>query len=395
MLYTLQTTPWLYFLGVILLSLAVGSFLNVVIYRLPRMMEYTEKQYCQTLLQLPLESTPRYNLWWPLSHCRDCHHTLNFLYNIPLLSYLCLRGRCAYCHASISLRYPAVELLTCVLSVFIVFFFGPTLYAVAALLFTWCCIPMIFIDMDYQLLPDTLTLLLLWLGLAASLLHLFVTPDVAIIGAITGYALFWLFAYLFQWIMGKEGLGQGDFKLLSALGAWTGWMLLPLVVFIAAYLGSGAFRGLILAADPRLLTAIQAWRAGGLGFLALNAHGVLPGLFAWPAGLGDIAIGVTAPWVALALIRRPTFVASRQFVVWNLLGILDLVVAVSAGALSSGFVAGLVGEITTAPMAQLPLVLVPAYLVPLFIMLHLAALFQARRQASSMDSGELHRWATK
>lgn len=153
----------------------------------------------------------------------------------------------------------------------------------------------------------------------------------------------------------------------------------PLVVFIAAYLGSGAFRAFILAADLRLLTAIQAWRAGGLGFLALHAHGILPGLFAWPAGLGDIAIGVTAPWVALALIRRPTFVASRQFVIWNLLGILDLVVAVSAGALSSGFVAGLVGKVTTAPMAQLPLALIPAYFVPLFIMLHLIALFQTRR----------------
>jgi len=162
----------------------------------------------------------------------------------------------------------------------------------------------------------------------------------------------------------------------------------PLVVFVAAYLGSAAFRALILAADLRLLTAIQAWRAGGLGFLALYAHGVLPGLFAWPAGLGDIAIGVTAPWMALTLIRRPTFVASRRLVVWNLLGILDLVVAVSTGALSSGFVAGLVGKVTTAPMAQLPLVLIPAYLVPLFIMLHLIALFQARQFAASGHSGE-------
>ena len=153
----------------------------------------------------------------------------------------------------------------------------------------------------------------------------------------------------------------------------------PLVVFVAAYLGSGAFRAMILGADLRLLTAIQAWRAGGLGFLALYAHGVLPGLFAWPAGLGDIAIGVTAPWVALGLIRRPTFVASPQFVAWNLFGILDLVVAVSTGALSSGFVFGLAGKVTTAPMAQLPLVLIPAYFVPLFIMFHLAALFQARR----------------
>ncbi len=153
----------------------------------------------------------------------------------------------------------------------------------------------------------------------------------------------------------------------------------PLLGFVAAYLGSAAFRALILTADLRLLVAIQAWRAGGLAFLALQAHGILPGLFAWPAGLGDIAIGVTAPWVALALIRRPAFAASRLFLVWNLLGILDLIIAVTTGALSSGFVAGLVGQVTTAPMAQLPLVLIPAYLVPLFIMLHLTALLQARR----------------
>lgn len=156
-------------------------------------------------------------------------------------------------------------------------------------------------------------------------------------------------------------------------------VIVPLAVFLAAFLGSGVFRAFILTADLRLLTAIQAWRAGGLGFLALHAYGILPGLFAWPAGLGDIAIGVTAPWVALALIRKPAFAGSRLFVIWNLLGILDLVVAVSTGVLGSGFVAGLVGIITTAPMAQLPLVLIPAYLVPLFIMLHLTALFQARR----------------
>jgi hypothetical protein len=156
----------------------------------------------------------------------------------------------------------------------------------------------------------------------------------------------------------------------------------PLVAFVAAYLGWSAFRASILAADLRLLSAIQAWRAGGLAFLALQAHGVLPGLFAWPAGLGDIAIGVTAPWVVLALIRRPSFVSNPLFILWNLLGILDLVIAVGSGALSSGIVPGLVGDVTTAPMSQLPLVLIPAYLVPLFIMLHLAALFQARPQAS-------------
>jgi hypothetical protein len=162
----------------------------------------------------------------------------------------------------------------------------------------------------------------------------------------------------------------------------------PLVIFLAAYLGSEAFRALVLSADLRVLTAIQAWRAGGLSFLALYAHDVLPGLFAWPTGLGDIFIGVTAPWIMLALIRQPGFVTSRLFIVWNFLGILDLVVALGTGVLSSGFVAGLAGAITTAPMAQLPLVLIPAYFVPLFIMLHLAALFQVRRFPASGRSRE-------
>ncbi len=157
----------------------------------------------------------------------------------------------------------------------------------------------------------------------------------------------------------------------------------PLIVFLAAYWRSVRFRAFVLTVDLSLAAAIQAWRAGGLGFLALYAHGVLPGAFAWPAGLGDIAIGVTAPWVVLALIRRPGFATSRVFVVWNLLGILDLVVAITTGALSSVLASGAAGQVTTAPMARLPLVLIPAYLVPLFVMLHLAALFQARRHAST------------
>jgi hypothetical protein len=161
----------------------------------------------------------------------------------------------------------------------------------------------------------------------------------------------------------------------------------PVVVFLAAYWGSAAFHAYVLSIDLPLATAIQAWRAGGLGFLALYVHGVLPGVFAWPAGLGDIAVGVTAPWVALALERQGSFAGSRAFVVWNLLGILDLVVAVSVGGLSSVLASGVTGEVTTRPMAQLPLVLIPAYLVPLFVMLHLAALFQARRQTSTQTSG--------
>jgi hypothetical protein len=132
--------------------------------------------------------------------------------------------------------------------------------------------------------------------------------------------------------------------------------------------------------DLGLITGIQAWRFAGLGFLALYAHGVLPGVFAWPAGVGDIAIGLTAPWMALRLTRKPASVSSGLFVVWNLLGILDLIIAVGMGAVGPAFAAGISGEITTSPMARLPLVLIPAYFVPLFVMLHFAALFQARRQ---------------
>jgi hypothetical protein len=155
----------------------------------------------------------------------------------------------------------------------------------------------------------------------------------------------------------------------------------PLAGFLLAYWGWPAFRAQVVSADLRLLTAIQGWRAGGLGFLALYVHGVLAGAFAWPAGLGDIAIGITAPWVMLRLIRSPSFAAGRSFVVWNLLGIADLVVAVSMGAVSSGFLAGLRPAVTTAAMAQLPLVLIPAYLVPLFVMFHVTALVQARQQS--------------
>jgi hypothetical protein len=157
-----------------------------------------------------------------------------------------------------------------------------------------------------------------------------------------------------------------------ALGA-----TLPLAAFFAAYAGSYRFRDFLRSADLRLLTGIQAWRAGGLGFIALWAHGVLPGLFTWPAALGDIAIGVTAPWIALALTRDPAFVGTARFAVWNWLGILDLAIAVGMGVLSSGVVPGLT-SVTTAAMGSLPLALIPAYFVPLFVMLHAVALFRAR-----------------
>jgi hypothetical protein len=159
-------------------------------------------------------------------------------------------------------------------------------------------------------------------------------------------------------------------------------VIAPVIVFLAAFALSRSFHTLVLTADVRLMAGVQAWRFAGLGFLALYANGVLPGFFAWPAGVGDMVIGLTAPWVIMALIQRPDFKSSPLFVGWNLFGILDLVVAVGTGALSSGLAPGIVGAATTAPMARLPLVLIPAYLVPLFIMLHLATLFQVSAESS-------------
>jgi hypothetical protein len=164
---------------------------------------------------------------------------------------------------------------------------------------------------------------------------------------------------------------------------------IPLVLFFGAYFGWGAFRAFILSADLRLVSAMQGWRWAGLGFLSLYAHGILPGLFAFPAGLGDMAVGVTAPWMVLRLIRQPSFAASRRYKIWNILGIFDFVVAVSMGTLCSGFIPGLPLNVTTSAMAQLPLLLIPAYMVPFFIMLHATALFQAGNwRAPKIRAGE-------
>jgi hypothetical protein len=156
-------------------------------------------------------------------------------------------------------------------------------------------------------------------------------------------------------------------------------LAIPLGVFFVAYFAWSRFRAFVLGADLRLVAAMQGWRWAGLGFLSLYAHGVLPGLFAFTAGLGDMAIGVTAPWIVLGLIQHSSFATSRRFVLWNIMGIVDLVVAVSIGTISSGFLHGITGNVTTSAMGRIPLVLIPAYLVPLFIMLHFTALSQARR----------------
>lgn len=184
------------------------------------------------------------------------------------------------------------------------------------------------------------------------------------------------------WLALVAGLGAagafvappGSPPFAIAIGA-----LAPIALFAIAYRISPAFRNFVLAADIRPMLAIQAWRFAGLAFIALYVHGVLPGMFAWPAGLGDMAIGATAPWLIDAINRQPAFASSRTFVAWNLLGIADLVIAVATGTISSMLASGIAGEVTSGPMAQLPLVMIPAYLVPIFVMLHLAALIKARR----------------
>jgi hypothetical protein len=174
--------------------------------------------------------------------------------------------------------------------------------------------------------------------------------------------------------------GQPPLRIFAAV-------MLPVVAFLVAYGVFRGFREVVLGADLPLITALQAWRFAGFGFLALYTHGVLPGSFAWPAGLGDIAIAFTAPWVALALVRRPGFAAGPLFLTWNLLGIADFVGAVSTATLSAILATGAPGEVTTAPMARMPLVIIPTFFVPLFTVLHLTAIFQGRRLATVGQTG--------
>lgn len=219
-------------------ALFVGSFLNVVIYRLPLMMEQNWSEECRIYLGLkPHTDVEKFNLTLPFSHCPHCKKTIRPWHNIPILSYLWLRGRCGYCRAQISMRYPLVEALTCLATVYVAWRFGVTWQTLSAMVFTWILICLTFIDVDYHLLPDHLTLLLLWIGLFCSLFGLFTDSHSAIIGAIAGYAIFASLQTLFGWATGKVGMGQGDYKLLAALGAYAGWELLPLVILLASISG--------------------------------------------------------------------------------------------------------------------------------------------------------------
>lgn len=228
MLYTL--------LGI--LSLAVGSFLNVVIYRLPLMLKAEWRMDCCTLLALPEPQDPELNLSFPRSFCPSCHKTIPFWHNIPVISYCLLMGKCRECRTSISIQYPLIELLCMGLSLFAAWHFGFGLKLLFVLPFIWMLIALFWIDLKHQILPDSITLSLLWLGLLANTQALFTTLPNAVLSAAGAYLSLWLFIKLFYLITGKIGMGNGDFKLFAAFGAWFGSSILPFILIFASLTGA-------------------------------------------------------------------------------------------------------------------------------------------------------------
>jgi leader peptidase (prepilin peptidase) / N-methyltransferase len=243
--------PWL----ALIFGLCVGSFLNVVIYRLPKMMEREWRAECAALAGQTLTSEPALNLVTPRSRCPACGHAIGALENIPVLSFLALRGKCASCRAAISARYPSVEMLAGIGAAFSFWHFGATLAALGASVFVWFTIALAFIDQETGLLPDDLTLPLVWLGLVLNLSGAFVPLADAVIGAVAGYLALWLVYWAFKLATGKEGMGYGDFKMNAAVGAFLGWKMLPLVILLSSIVGL-AFGAL------QMFAARGKWDAG-------------------------------------------------------------------------------------------------------------------------------------
>jgi leader peptidase (prepilin peptidase)/N-methyltransferase len=241
--------PWV----ALALGLCVGSFLNVVIHRLPRMMEREWRTQCAELAAGAGASTPTpeapYNLWVPRSACPSCGQRIGALHNLPLISWLWLRGRCTACGAAIGLRYPLIELAGGVIAVYAATRYGMTLAALGAMFFCACLLALAAIDLETQLLPDDLTLPLLWGGLAININATFVPLGSAVVGAIAGYLSLWSVYWAFKLVTGKEGMGYGDFKLLAAIGAWLGWQMLPLVILLSSVVGAAV--GIALIAFTR------------------------------------------------------------------------------------------------------------------------------------------------
>ncbi len=239
-----RALPWFYLGTVLVIGTMVGSFLNVVIHRLPKMMENDWRQQCVEFLHpdeaemAPTTPGPRYNLLVPRSACPACGHKISVIENVPIASYVFLRGKCRACKAPISIRYPIVEALTGIASAFAAWHFGVTWTAAFAILYIWALLALTFIDADTTLLPDDITLPLLWLGLLVNLGGTFTDPKSAVIGAVSGYLILWAVYWGFKLVTGKDGMGYGDFKLLAAVGAWLGWQLLPLVILLSAVVGT-------------------------------------------------------------------------------------------------------------------------------------------------------------
>lgn len=233
-------TAWICLITV--LGLLVGSFLNVVIHRLPVMMEKQWKSECQVVLNPDSEpaedKSPKYNLLVPPSACPKCEHNIRPWENIPVISYLFLRGKCKNCKTPISIRYPIIEIAAGLLAFLSAMTYGPGIESLAVCLLGWLLLAMSMIDVDHQLLPDSMTLPLLWLGLLLNTHNTFTSLEDAVFGAAAGYLSLWSVYWLFKLTTGKEGMGYGDFKLLAALGAWTGWQFLPLIILLSSFVGA-------------------------------------------------------------------------------------------------------------------------------------------------------------
>ena len=238
LLDALQSSLPLFIATCAVTGLMVGSFLNVVIHRLPKMMENGWKQQCAEMRGEQPEPAEPYNLLTPRSACPQCQHPISAWQNIPVVSYLLLRGKCSNCHAAISPRYPIIEAISGLLCGFAGWHFGFGLAAIGALLLIWALIALTAIDLDTQLLPDNITLPLLWAGLLFNLEGTFTTLPSALLGAVFGYLALWSVYWLFKLLTGKEGMGYGDFKLLAALGAWLGWQMLPLIIILSSLVGA-------------------------------------------------------------------------------------------------------------------------------------------------------------
>jgi leader peptidase (prepilin peptidase)/N-methyltransferase len=280
-----KTNPEFFLLVVFFLSLLIGSFLNVVIYRIPIMLKREWNTDClcflaeenETQLQPIIEKinsnkkSEVFNLSIPRSRCPSCGHQITALENIPIISWLFLRGKCSQCQSEISIRYPVIELSTALLSIVVAYSFGVQWFTLAALLLTWALIVLTMIDFDTQLLPDNITLPFLWLGLLVSLLQLSpISLEQSITGAILGYMTLWSVYQLFKLITGKEGMGYGDFKLLAVLGAWLGWQALPLILLLSALVGSivGIFLIIFMGRDKSIPIPFGPYLASA-GFISL------------------------------------------------------------------------------------------------------------------------------